>query len=744
MPLLISIFSDSAGGQFTSDSGGVFVSDAGGVFEDTVGILRLSTENFAGNRYWSGDVINIDPIAWRMDKLYGGACRLSGAGSISITLASLASVGWWVQELSYPCRIEYTDTLEDAAVLLFNCTLHLKNVDIPLSATFDVFPETYDSQLLSTATNYDGETVVIPKAFGTVTYITPTRLTDTASPTETWVQKADFGGIGVEAAVAAAVGTKIYLGTGNEGGIMRSDWWAYDTISGLWSQKKDFSGSDRQLAVAAAVGTKIYVGTGNDGADKKDWYKYETTTDTWTAKTDFAGAARAYAVASSVGAKVYAGTGIGIASYKDWYAYDTTANTWAAKTDFPGTARYGSVAAAVGTKIYVGLGLAGASFMQDWYAYDTVADTWSAALTAFPGAGRNVAVAVAIGTKVYVGTGFDGSSALKDWYYYDTVANTWTTCTDLSGVARYYAVAAAVGNKFYIGTGTSASLYDMRDWWTQDTLSMKRQYSACGLTSCTVYDDGVDVTSNASAIVNNAFTYNVQPVGEITISGTSPYIYSDDIFQYLCGSTFLNLGLNMAFTGTNAVDCLVTEQINVLDFLSNIAAAETIYFYIQSGVLNVRSFATGYAPAVTVNVSNDSLDSTNYFNVEPVKIYRTTWKQRTAVEESIGKYVKEIDQEETAITVYPYGSEMTVETFTETRTIAASRLAAIAARYLLTQTSLSMPLQSLSTKPGDELVLSDDRYTGHEIVAKSGIIRDIVFDIINKKWTIEASGSFFS
>ena len=746
MPLLISILSVSAGGQFIDDSDGLFISDAEGVFEDSEGILRLSTENFTGNRYWSGDVVNIDPIAWRMDNIYGGACRLSGAGNIQITLKALDSADWWFQDMKYPCRIEYTDALEDSAILLIDCTLHLKNIDLPLSATFDVFPESYDSKLLETAVNYDGETVVLPKAFGTVNYVKPIRLADTLVPTETWVQNADFGGLGVDAAVAAAVGTKIYVGTGNESGTRRSDWWAYDTVYNIWTQKKNFDGSARQLAVAAAVGNSVYIGTGNaSGGDIKDWWAYDTTADTWTQKTDFGGAARSYACTAAVGTKIYVGLGIGGATeYKDWWAYDTAANSWAAKTDFGGTSRYGSVAAAVGTKIYVGLGLDGAVFKKDWWMYDTVANTWTAK-TDFGGVARNVAVAVAIGTKIYVGTGFDGSIALKDWWAYDTTTDTWTQSANLAGNRRYYAVGAVVGNNFYIGTGTyEGTFYDMRDWWSQNSTSMKQQYSAGGLLTCSVYDDGVDVTSNASAISGNVFTYNVQPVGELTISGTSPYIYTHTIFPYLCGASFLNLGCNMAFAGTSQIDRWVTEQINVIDFLSNIAAAETIYFWVQSGVLNVRSFTAGYSPAVVVDVADDALEGTDYFYSQPVSIFRSKWKQRVAVEESIGKYVKETDQEETAATVYPYGSEIEIDTFTETRTTATARLVAIMARYNLTQTSLTMPLQNITTKPGDALTLSDDRFTGREIVAKAGIIRDVVFDIINKKWTIEADGNFFS
>ena len=83
--------------------------------------------------------------------------------------------------------------------------------------------------------------------------------------------RADFGGSARNAAVAAALGSKIYVGTGLDG-ANKKDWWEYDPSTDLWTQKTDFGGTARFVAVAASLGSKIYVGTGNDGANKKDWW----------------------------------------------------------------------------------------------------------------------------------------------------------------------------------------------------------------------------------------------------------------------------------------------------------------------------------------------------------------------------------------------------------------------------------------------------------------------------------------
>ena len=743
MPLLITITAPGGGGQFVDDAAGLFVSDSEGVFEDSIGELHLSTENFRGNRYWSGDIINIDPIAWRMDQVYGGACRLSGNGSIEIALAAFDSNEWWFQGATYPCRIEYTDTLEDAAILLFNCTLHIQSVNLPLSVSYDVFHESYDKELLSTGVNYDGETVPLPMAFGTVTHVKPVRLADSATLIDGWTQIQDMSPAGRYGAVCTAIGTKIYFGLGIAviASTSFKDWWVHDTSAQIpvWTQKKDFPGLARWGAVCAAVGTKIYVGTGYAAGvslAQKDWYEYDTTTDTWTTKLSLT-LERTDAACAVVGTKIYVGTGVDINYFElqDWNEYDTVANTWTAKTDYS-VAVKNIRAVGVGSLVYCGLG----TNKVNWWSYNPGTNAWTALLDFPVAAGRQDHVLVSVGTKIFLITGFS-SVAYKDCWVYDTVANTWTQRNNFSGAARTVAVGCVIGTTIYVGTGAAVS---GKDWWKSGAVAMRHQYSAGGLTSLTVFDDGVDVSSNASAVVNNVFTYAVQPVGALTISGTSPYVYTHQIIPYLCGASFLNLGYNMAFSGITPIDRWVDSQVNVIDFLSAICAAETIYFWVQAGALNVRSFVSGYSPAVVVDVADDALDGTKYFYNQPASLFRAKWKSRFPVEESIGKYVKEIDQEETLSTGYPYGSEIEIDVFTETRSAAATRLAAIFTRYHLTQTSLTLPLQNVAVKPGDALTISDDRFTGREIVAKAGIIRDLIFDPINKKWSIEADGNFFT
>jgi len=130
--------------------------------------------------------------------------------------------------------------------------------------------------------------------------------------------------------------------------------------------RKDFGGAGREFAVAAALGSKIYVGTGTDLDNKKDWWEYDPATDLWTQKTDFGGTGRCGAVAVALGSKIYVGTGMDPDNKKDWWEYDPATDLWTQKTDFGGAARFGVVAASIGSKTYVGTGYTGVR-MKDWF-----------------------------------------------------------------------------------------------------------------------------------------------------------------------------------------------------------------------------------------------------------------------------------------------------------------------------------------------------------------------------------------
>jgi len=732
--VLVQILSPEAGCSFVDDEGGVFVSDEGGWFDDSIGILKLSTEDFASTRQWTKDIINIDPIAYRMDQLYGGMVRSSGGG-LDVSLSAFNATGWWLPAISYQCVISVTDTDDAHATTLMEGTLYRRNIDLPLSVSFDLYQKDYPTQLLSTVVDYDGNTVVSPKGFGAVSYVKPVRLPDSTTLIDDWVQKPDFSGLARNGAVSAVVGTKIYTGLGNAGGTLKNDWWEYDTSTKIWTQKLDFLGAARNYAVAAAVGTDIYVGTGHTGSGTfvKDWYKYDTLLNTWTAKLDFTGGNRYSAVAVAVGTKIYAGTGSDGTRKIDWWEYDTAANTWTAKLDFAGTARFAAVGAAVGTKIYVGTGDDGAR-TKDWWMYDTAANTWTTKLD-LTGNARYGAIAATIGTKIYVGTGNDGAAAADLWEY-DSAVNTWTAKNIFAGTVREYALLSAVNSVLYIFTGLSGTAF-LRDFWTNNTTDYRRVYTTGGLTGISVYDDGVNVTSNA-VIATSTFQYIVTPVGELTISGTGVSTQNYDIFSELCGAGWLNIGLVDEGTAIGTISRWQDTQVFVLDFLSQVASVTDAFFYVLGGTLYLHDMdmVSIYYGTVNYNVKTDLLEGTRYERAAPKSSARHKYKTRIAAEETIGKYVKEIDKEVSVLTPWAYGDEISVDTMIDTGNNTALWYALI---YSVgTRFFAALPMQSTVLRPGTKVIMTDDRFTGKTITC-TGHIRDFVFNFNGKKINIEGS-----
>src|SRR5438132_1380632 len=98
---------------------------------------------------------------------------------------------------------------------------------------------------------------------------------------DTWTQKADFGGTPRYGAVGFSIGSKGYLGIGNDGGsTFKSDFWEYDSATNTWTQKADFGGGPREHAASFTIGSKGYVGTGSNGPNvRKDLWEYDPTTN---------------------------------------------------------------------------------------------------------------------------------------------------------------------------------------------------------------------------------------------------------------------------------------------------------------------------------------------------------------------------------------------------------------------------------------------------------------------------------
>src|SRR5438552_4195511 len=137
---------------------------------------------------------------------------------------------------------------------------------------------------------------------------------------DTWTQKADFGGGDRYGAVGFSIGSKGYIGTGNNTTGTKKDFWEYDPATNVWTQKADFGGTASSGAAGFSIGSKGYIGLGYNGSYHKDFWEYDPATDSWIQRADFGGLGRNVAAGFSIGSKAYIGTGAP-GFYKDFWEY---------------------------------------------------------------------------------------------------------------------------------------------------------------------------------------------------------------------------------------------------------------------------------------------------------------------------------------------------------------------------------------------------------------------------------------
>lgn len=302
----------------------------------------------------------------------------------------------------------------------------------------------------------------------------PTRRTDFwewNQATDVWTQKADFGGIGRVHTRGFSIGSKGYIGTGMDiSNNKYADFWEYDPAGNTWTPKANFGGGQTQSAVAFSIGTKGYIATGDTlytSSLSKGLWEWDNVTNVWTQKANFAGSYRGNAVGFSIGTKGYVGTGTGPGGHKrDFWEWDQAGNTWTQKADFGGTARYGAVGFSTSTKGYIGTGNdapSGYNVRNDFWEYDPGSDTWTQ-LPDVGGVPRVNATGFSIGNKGYIGTGWDNSNVNQlDFWEFDPCSGPWCQKADFGGAAVHYAVAFSIGSKGYVGTGSDGS--PRKDFW---------------------------------------------------------------------------------------------------------------------------------------------------------------------------------------------------------------------------------------------------------------------------------------
>ena len=210
-----------------------------------------------------------------------------------------------------------------------------------------------------------------------------TRLNDTWQfdpATNSWTQKANFGGTARYDAVAFSVNDKGYITTGYDGNYTK-DFWVYDPVADTWTQKAGFSGFKRKQAVAFVYKNKAYVCTGVDNTIyPNDFWSYDPAADAWTQLKSIANVStdtyddlykiiRANAVAFVMGDKAYVCTGESGSLFNDVWEYNFSNDTWAQKTNFEAGTRTGAIGFSIQQRGFISSGNVSSQEYSDFWEF---------------------------------------------------------------------------------------------------------------------------------------------------------------------------------------------------------------------------------------------------------------------------------------------------------------------------------------------------------------------------------------
>ena len=259
-----------------------------------------------------------------------------------------------------------------------------------------------------------------------------------------------------------------------------------------------------------------------------------------------------------------------------------------------------------------------------------------------------------------------------------------------------------------------------------------------------VYDDGIDVCSNVTAIANNTFQYTVSPYGTLSISGTGSLLTLKDICEWACESSKLNLSFVHTYDRTISpnINYWANTQELLIDFLSNIATWNTHLFYIKSSTFTLVD--------LLLDNSSRTITEWDYFKAPygypaPISKITSTWQNRIAGTwsnpantEPAATYVKEYEQTHSVESGYAYGENQDITPYSDVISdieTASNNILIIKHRI---KSDITIPLQNNLPVPGEKISWVDESFFDTLNIWIRA--RDITYDFDNEEITISGEG----
>ncbi len=278
-----------------------------------------------------------------------------------------------------------------------------------------------------------------------------------------WEFKDSIPNVGMDQATAFGVSGNAYFGLGRQASsTTNKNIWEYNLVNDTLTLKTSYPGAGTVSCISFVVGDKAYVGMGQTGGSVySDFYEYNPTNNTWTQKANFPGGNKLAAGSFTIGDTAYivGGSCGGSTCYDDeLWMYVPSTNTWTQRADFPGGNRAGLSAFSIGTFGYAGNGISSSrGLSNNFWKYNSKTNVWST-IASMPGSARRNCVAFSLNNQGYVGTGtFNWTPVVNqnDFYVYDPTTNSWTNKTSNSNFEpRHVAAVAKVNDSsVFVGTG---------------------------------------------------------------------------------------------------------------------------------------------------------------------------------------------------------------------------------------------------------------------------------------------------
>lgn len=367
----------------------------------------------------------------------------------------------------------------------------------------------------------------------------------------TWTAIANYPS-SVENAVGISIGSKGYVGLGNNASNSVTDWWEYDPATGLWSQKASFPGGARIKATGMGIGNKGFVGLGMEGMNNfKDWWEYNPSSNSWLQKTNYPGGGSYTTTSFVIQGKGYVGTGATITLfetvYKDFWEYDPLADTWTQKADYGGVKRRHAMSFAIGCKGYLGCGWDQSAFSwyKDIWEYVPQTNTWTQKAD-FPFVSEGGA-GFAIGNKGYIGLGESSVGLSNQFNEYNPATNTWSAIPNFPGVARNRTAWFVIDSIGYVGTGGANS--GTNDFYKYSPASYGPPGPCCLMQLSDTFSNATCGNANGTATVT-------------ATSGSTPYSYLWSNGQTTQTATGLTPGTYIVTVSDNG-SCSDTSSVTV-------------------------------------------------------------------------------------------------------------------------------------------------------------------------------------